>query len=85
MRSLLDSPPDRGISTDELCGESGLTPARLRKALNFLEALGIASNDTAITVFIHLAVEDSSSKRLTEVSRLEGDLLDRISGTRTRP
>ena len=78
VRSLLDSPSDRGISTDELCGESGLTPARLRKALNFLEALGIASNDTAITVFIHLAVEDSSSKRLTEVSGLEGDLLDRF-------
>ena len=78
VRSLLDSPPDRGISTDELCGESGLTPARLRKALNLLEALGIASNETAITVFIHLAVEDSSSKRLAEVSRLEGDLLDQF-------
>ena len=78
VRSLLDSPPDRGISTDELCGESGLTPARLRKALSFLEALGIASNDTAITVFVHLAVEDSSSKRLAEVSGLEGDLLDRF-------
>ena len=78
VRSLLDSPPDRGISTDELCGESGLTPARLRKALNFLEALGIASNDTAITVFIHLAVEDSSSKRLAEASDLEGDLLDQF-------
>ena len=78
VRSLLDSPPDRGISTDELCGESGLTPARLRKALHFLEALGIASNDTAITVFIHLAVEDSSGRRLAEVSGLEGDLLDRF-------
>ena len=78
VRSLLDSPPDRGISTDELCGESGLTPARLRKALNLLEALGIASNETAITVFIHLAVEDSSSKRLADVSRLEGDLLDQF-------
>ena len=78
VRSLLDSPPDRGISTDELSGESGLTPARLRKALNFLEALGIASNDTAITVFIHLGVEDSSRKRLVEVSDLESDLLDRF-------
>ncbi len=78
VRSLLDTPPDRGISTDELCGESGLTPARLRKALHFLEALGIASNDTAITVFIHLTVEDSSSKRLAEVSGLEKDLLDQF-------
>ena len=78
VRSLLDAPPDSGISTDDLCGESGLTPARLRKALNFLEALGIASNDTSITVFIHLAVEDSSSKRLAEASDLEGDLLDQF-------
>ena len=78
VRSLLDSPPDRGISTDELCGEAGLTPARLRKALNFLEALDIASNDTAITVFVHIAVEDSSSNRLAEVSGLEGNLLDRF-------
>ena len=79
VRSLLDSPPDRGISTDELSSESGLTPARLRKALHFLEALGIASNDTAITVFIHLGVEDSSSKRLAEVAGLEAELLDRLS------
>ena len=78
VRSLLDSPPDRGISTDELSGESGLTPARLRKALNFLEALRIASNDTAITVFIHLGVGDSSRKRLVDVSGLESDLLDRF-------
>ena len=78
VRSLLDSPPDRGISTDDLCGESGFTPARLRKALNFLEALGIASNDTAITVFIHLGGEDSSERRLAEVSALEGDLLDQL-------
>lgn len=73
VRSLRDCPPDRGISTDDLCGESGLTAAQ---ALNFIEALGIASNDTAISVFIHLAVEDSSSKRLAETSGLKGNLLD---------
>ncbi len=76
VRSLLDSPPDRGISTDELSGESGLPPARLRKALNFLEALGIASNETAITVFVHLGVEDSSRERLADVAGLETDLLE---------
>ncbi|MDE0415547.1 MAG: RecQ family ATP-dependent DNA helicase [bacterium] len=78
VRSLLDSSPDRGISTDELCGEAGFTPARLRRALNFLEGLGIASNDTAITVFVHLGVEDSSGKRLAEVAGLEGKLLDQF-------
>ena len=30
VRSLLDSAPDRGILTDELCGESGLMLARFR-------------------------------------------------------
>ena len=78
VRALLDSPPDRGISTDELCGETGLKPARLRKALHSLEALGIASNDTAITVFVHLAMEDSSERRLVETSGLEADLLDEL-------
>ncbi len=78
IRSLLDSPPDRGISTDELCGESGFAPARLRKALNVLEALGITSNDTAITVFIHVGVEDSSRQRLVEMSGLESTLIDQL-------
>ena len=78
VRSLLNSPPDAGVSTDELCGESGLTPARLRKALHFLEALGVASNDTEITVFVHLGVEDSSRKRLGEIAALETELLDRL-------
>ena len=36
------------------------------------------ADHSAITVFIDLAVEDSSSKRLTETSGLEGDLLDRF-------
>ena len=75
VRCLLGSPPDRGISTDDLCGEAGLTPARLRKALHHLETLGIASNDTAITVFVHIGVEDSSAKRLLDTSNLEADLL----------
>ena len=36
------------------------------------------ADHSAITVFIDLAVEDSSSKRLTETFGLEGDLLDRF-------
>lgn len=36
------------------------------------------ADHSAITVFIDLTVEDSSSKRLTETSGLEGDLLDRF-------
>ncbi|MCY4003576.1 MAG: RecQ family ATP-dependent DNA helicase [Rhodospirillales bacterium] len=78
VRSLLDSPPDGGISTDELDGVSALTPARLRKALHVLQTLGIASNDTAITVFIHLGRGDTSQRRLANISALETDLVDRL-------
>jgi len=78
VQSLISAPPDHGISTDELCGISGFSPGRLRKALNDLEALGIASNDTAITIFIHLGVEDSSQKRLTESNGLEADLINML-------
>ncbi len=55
-----------------------MTLARLHNALNFLKALGIASNDTVITVFVHLAVEYLSNKRLVESSGLKGDLLDQF-------
>lgn len=75
VQSLINSPPDKGISTDELCGISGFTPGQMRKALNDLETLGIASNDTAITIFAHLGVEDSSEKRLLESNSLENDLI----------
>ena len=78
VRSLINAPPDQGISTDELCGISGFSSGQMRKALNDLEALGIASNDTAITIFVHLGVEDSSQKRLLEANSLEKDLIDKL-------
>ncbi|VAW18745.1 ATP-dependent DNA helicase RecQ, partial [hydrothermal vent metagenome] len=78
VQSLMNAPPDKGISTDELCGQSGLSPGGLRKALGDLEALGIASNDTVITVFVHLAVEDSSEKRFLDASGLEADLIGKL-------
>lgn len=78
VQSLINAPPDQGISTDELCGIAGFSPGQMRKALNDLETLGIASNDTAITIFVHLGVEDSSEKRLLEANSLEKDLIDKI-------
>ena len=63
VQCLMDAPADKGISTDELAGQSGLSPAQVRKALSDIEALGIASNDTALTVFVNIAVEESSNKR----------------------
>jgi ATP-dependent DNA helicase RecQ len=78
VQSLIDSPPDKGISTDELCGQTGFSPGQLRKALSDLEAWGIASNDTAITIFTHIAVEDSSERRLVEAANLEAALIERM-------
>lgn len=75
VRHVISTPPDEGISTDELMGASGLSGNALRKALADLETLGIASNDTVVTVFIHSAGPDSSSQRLQQAARLETDLI----------
>ena len=55
-RALFEADADEGISTDELMVAAGLTPEGVRKALHDLEGLGIASNDTAITAFVHAGV-----------------------------
>ncbi len=75
VRHLMNAPADEGISTDELTGVSGLTGGQLTKALADLESLGIARNDTAVTVFVHSGVADDSRKRLTQATRLETDLI----------
>ena len=62
--TLIDADPDEGISTDELMGASGLSAEGVRSALYDLEQLGIASNDTALTAFVHAGVERNSRKRL---------------------
>ena len=51
--ALIEADADDGISTDELMVASGLTSEGVRKALHDLEQLGIASNDTALTAFVH--------------------------------
>jgi ATP-dependent DNA helicase RecQ len=71
----MNAAPDEGVSTDDLTGACGLTGRALMKALADLEALGIASNDTAVTVFVHLGVEDASSRRLETAARMESDLI----------
>ncbi|KDB05118.1 helicase [Defluviimonas sp. 20V17] len=75
VRHLMNAQPDQGISTDELTGVSGLTGGGLNKALADLEALGIARNDVAVTIFVHVGVEGQSSQRLGQSSRLEAELI----------
>ena len=75
---LIESDADEGVTTDELMGVSGLDPEVLRAALYDLERLGIASNDTAITAFVHVGVERASLKRMEEAEALETELISHM-------
>ncbi|MES2916269.1 MAG: RecQ family ATP-dependent DNA helicase [Pseudomonadota bacterium] len=75
VRNVMNAAPDEGISTDELTGACKLSGRDLRRALTDLEAFGIARDDTAITVFLHLGVEDASARRLDQAARMETDLI----------
>jgi ATP-dependent DNA helicase RecQ len=76
VAALIAADADEGISTDELMGSSGLGPEAVRQALHDLEKAGIASNDTALTAFVHVACERSSAHRLTQAQTLENALID---------
>ena len=75
VQHLISAPVDEGVSTDQLCGVSSLTPGALTKAMAILESFGIARNDVAMTVFIRVGVTQSSSVRLTQAANLERDLV----------
>lgn len=72
---LINADADEGVTTDDLMVASGLRPDGVRLALDQLERLGIASNDTALTAYVHAGVERSSMKRLEEASALETALI----------
>ncbi len=72
---LMEARPDEGVTTDELMLASRLSPEGVRGALYDLERLGICSNDTALTAFVHTGVERSSRKRLAEAAALEEALI----------
>ena len=78
---LMEADPDEGISTDELMNAARLTPEEVRGALHDLEALGIASNDTALTAFVHAGVEDSSQRRFEQAEALEQALIGHLRET----
>jgi ATP-dependent DNA helicase RecQ len=75
VEALIAADADEGISTDELMGMARLLPGELRKALADLEQFGIASNDTALTAYVHVGIERSSEKRLEEAAQLENALI----------
>ncbi|XYJ08768.1 RecQ family ATP-dependent DNA helicase [Telluria sp. B2] len=75
VQAMLSADADEGISTDELMGLSGLSADKLRAALYELERLGIASNDTLLTAYVHAGVVNGSHKRLEEAVALETALV----------
>ena len=79
--ALFAADPDQGISTDELMAESGLSPEAVRGALHDLEQLGIASNDTALTAFVHRGVARHSRHRFTQAAGLESALIELLRET----
>ena len=74
--TLMEADPDEGISTDELMAASGLISEGVRSALHDLEELGIASDDTALTAFVHIGVERSSRRRFEQAAAMEEGLID---------
>lgn len=75
LQILINTPADEGITTDELMAMAGFTSAGLREALHLFDKLDISSNDTAMTAYVHVGVEQSSKKRLEDACSLEKALL----------
>ena len=80
-QALFEADPDEGISTDELMATAGLTSEGVRAALYDLERLGIASNDTILTAFVHTGVRRASRQRFEQAAALEIALIDLLEET----
>ena len=75
VETLTHAEPDTGVSTDELMNECGCSLQRLRKVFSTLEEVGVASNDMRITVYVHVRVENASTRRLALAQELEQALI----------
>ena len=75
VECLIAAEADEGVSTDELVGATGLSADGVRRALYDLEHLGIASNDTALTAYVHHGVARSSKNRFEQAAGLELELI----------
>ena len=73
--ALIEADADEGVSTDELMTASGMNSEGVRAALYDLERLGIASNDTVLTAFVHAGVLRPSRQRFELAASLEKALI----------
>lgn len=81
LQILIGAPADEGITTDELMACTGFDSAALRQALHLFDQLGISSNDTGMTAFVHAAVEQSSKKRFEAAAGLEKAVIAALRAT----
>ena len=81
LQILMSTPADEGITTDELMNQTGFTASALREALHVFDQLGISSNDTGMTAFVHVGVDRSSKKRFEEACALEKALISQLRET----
>lgn len=78
VQLLIDSKIDEGISTDEIMGRIGLSAEATRQALYQLDSLGIVSNDTALTAFVHKGVQNSSEARVRKAVEMERAVIEAL-------
>ncbi|MDR0786297.1 MAG: RecQ family ATP-dependent DNA helicase [Gemmatimonadota bacterium] len=71
VQTLLSTPTGQSISTDELLSVAGMKIETLRETFFLFDRLKIASNDMAITAYLHVGGENSSRKRFAEACSLE--------------
>ena len=78
VHALIQAPPDKGVTTDELMSVAGMAAREVRSALRDLESHGIATNDTALTAYVHTGVKGGSRKRLAEACEIETALISHM-------
>ncbi|MBL8427176.1 MAG: RecQ family ATP-dependent DNA helicase, partial [Dechloromonas sp.] len=81
LQILMVAPADEGITTDELMVSAGFEATALREALYLFDRLGISSNDTGMTAFLHVGVENASKKRFEVACALETALIAQLRET----
>jgi len=81
LQILMVAPADEGITTDELMISAGFEATALREALYLFDRLGISSNDTGMTAFLHVGVENASKKRFESACALETALIAQLRET----
>ncbi|MEE4193511.1 MAG: RecQ family ATP-dependent DNA helicase [Halieaceae bacterium] len=78
VAALIDSNADEGVTTDELMGVTGLSAEGVRHAMYDLESHGVATNDTALTAYVHQGVANSSKNRFEKAAQIESELIEQM-------